>query len=200
MTAPSFPQTAAARGRVAPAKFAHTVLRTTPERFPALVAWYKTVLECMPAFENPFLSFMTYDEEHHRIAIAALPGLRDRPANAVGLDHLAFTYAGLPELVHTYERLRKEGLAPSTAIHHGPTLSLYYLDPDRNQVELLIDVLTTPEELTRFFESGHFTTNPIGVLFDMDELCKRFHAGEPVEELIRPIEGPLPGPDAFAEH
>jgi hypothetical protein len=33
---------------------------------------------------------MTYDEEHHRIAFAAVPGLVEKLKNSAGLDHLAF--------------------------------------------------------------------------------------------------------------
>ena len=195
-----FPSTAKARGKTAPAKFAHAVLRTQMEQFPSMLAWWKTVLEAESSFENPFLCFMTYDDEHHRLAIAAMPGLGERPMNVNGVDHIAFTYAGLADLVVTYERLKAEEILPSTAIHHGPTLSLYYLDPDRNQVELLIDVFKNVEEIQRALSSEHFEKNPIGTIFDMDELCERFHAGVPEAELIRPLTGPLPPPGAFADH
>ena len=58
--------------KIAPAKFAHAVLRTT--RFKEMIDWYRTVLNAKIAYENNFLVFMTYDDEHHRIAIAAFPG------------------------------------------------------------------------------------------------------------------------------
>ncbi len=196
----SIPAPARERGRIAPAKLAHIVLRTTFERFAALVAWYKTVLEAKAAFENAAISFMTYDEEHHRLAIVAIPGLGEKVTHSVGVDHVAFTYASLPDLVATYERLKAEGITPRTVIHHGPTMSLYYLDPDRNQVELQIDVFEKLEDAATFLASGHFEKNPIGAVFDFEDICRRYHDGEPVEELIRPIEGPIPGPDAFGEH
>ena len=186
------------RGKIAPAKFAHCVIRT--RHFDALVDWYKTVLEAEAAFENAFICFMSYDDEHHRIAIAANPTLEDRPLNAVGVDHIAFTYAGLDDLLHTYCRLKDAGITPSTTIHHGATLSLYYLDPDRNQVELQIDAFDSLQESMDWLTTEQFQRNPIGVLFDVEDLVRRWKDGEPVGELRKPIEGPFPGADAFPAH
>ena len=194
----SMPIPARERGKIAPAKFAHCVIRT--KQFGPLVEWYKTLLEAESIFENPFVCFMTYDEEHHRVAIVNNPTLEERPLNAVGLDHLAFTYANIDDLLTTYCRLRELGITPSTTIHHGPTMSLYYLDPDRNQVELQIDTFETATELRTWMESAQFASNPIGVLFDIESVVARWKAGEPAHELRKPIEGPLPGADAFEPH
>lgn len=194
------PKTAAARGKTAPAKFAHVVLRTRPDRFEALVSWYQTVLEAEIVYGNPVLAFMTYDDEHHRVAVVAMPHLEERPLETIGVDHLAFTYASLGELVHTYERLKARGIEPATTIHHGPTMSLYYLDPDKNQVELQIDVFENAAEIDAFVNSGLFAKNPIGVVFDMDEIVGRYRSGESAETLIQPIDGPLPPKDTFSAH
>ena len=109
------------------------------------------------------LAFMTYDDEHHRIAIAAVPGLEDKPCHSVGLDHLAYTYANLGDLIYTYERLKQAGIMPVVTINHGPTTSMYYRDPDGNRVELQIDNFDTVEELKGFFHSDAMQKNPIGV-------------------------------------
>jgi len=195
---PRFPRTAADRGKIAPARFAHCVVRTTTEHYAELVDWYRTLLEAEPVFENSFLCFMTYDDEHHRIAIAGIPGLEERPKNAVGVDHIAFTYTTLGDLVHTYERLADLGITPALPIHHGPTLSLYYDDPDRNRVELQIDVFDRREDQDAFFESAQFAQNPLGVIFDPAELARRFHDGVSEAELKQPLAGPSPDPEAFA--
>ena len=195
---PEIPLPARERGKIAPAKFAHCVIRT--RQLETMIDWYKTVLEAEAVFESPFICFMTYDDEHHRIAIAQLPHLVERPLHAVGVDHIAYTYAGLDDLLETYCRLKDAAITPSTTIHHGPTLSMYYLDPDLNQVELQIDTFDTLEESMEWMTSDQFQQNPIGVLFDADDLVKRWREGEPVSELIKPLAGPVPGPDAFASH
>ena len=127
---------------------------------------------------TPMATFLTYDDEHHRIAIINRPDLADRPENAVGMDHCAFTYASLEDLFATYERLRDQGITPYWCINHGPTLSMYFRDPDGNQMELQIDVFDTNEGVNAWMAQSDFMTNPIGVKFDPDDLLARYRGGE----------------------
>ena len=168
---------------VAPAKFAHVVFRTRQKD--VMVAWWTTVLRAKVQHENPILAFLTYDDEHHRIAVVQLPNLTDRPEGSVGLEHVAYTYASLGDLLDTYERLRDQGIKPYWTINHGPTTSFYYRDPDGNQVEIQIDNFETAEALNAYFHSGAFARNPIGVNFDPERLVARYRAGDPVEELVQ---------------
>src|SRR6267142_6140926 len=169
--------------RVTPQKFAHAVLAT--KTLKPMVDWYITVLCAEVVHSNEMLAFLTYDDEHHRIAIAAVPGLVDKPRHSVGLDHLAYTYANLGDLVFTYERLKQAGIRPVATINHGPTTSMYYRDPDGNRVELQIDNFATAEEGQAWMHSAAFDANPVGVEYDPDELAKRFNAGVPVAELVK---------------
>jgi catechol-2,3-dioxygenase len=176
------------RGRIPPARLAHVVRRTA--RFDEMVAWYRTVFGAEVAHADAMLAFLTYDDEHHRFAIANLPGLAERPAFAAGTDHIAFTYADLGDLLYTYARLAQEGIVPYWSINHGPTTSMYYKDPDGNRVELQVDNFATADECNRWMRSGEFAANPIGVVFDPEELLARYRAGEPLAALTsRP---PLP--------
>ena len=187
-TEPSLPKTARERGRVAPVQLAHFVRKTS--RFGEMVEWYQKVLEAEIVYSNEMLAFLTYDGEHHRVAIVAIPGLVDPPTNASGTDHVAFTYASLEDLLHTYKRLKNDGIEPFWAINHGPTTSFYYKDPDGNSIETQIDNFATLEEVDEWFRTGSFQENSIGVVFDPDELVARFEAGVPFAELVeRP---PLP--------
>jgi len=166
---------------IAPAKLSHAVLRTT--RLKEMVEWYKTVLNAEVLYENDFLVFMTYDEEHHRIAFAAVPGLVEKPKNSAGLDHLAFFYATFGDWISTYERLKAAGITPRVPIHHGLTMSLYYRDPDGNGVELSIDNVEKSQWHSWMRE--RLKENPLGTSFDPDELARKFHAGVPESELRR---------------
>jgi catechol-2,3-dioxygenase len=180
------PATAAARGRIAPARLAHIVFRTA--RKDELVAWYRTVFEAEESLVNPFLTLLTFDDEHHRIAIAGMPGLEPKGERSVGMEHCAFTYASLGDLLATYTRLRDAGITPYWCINHGPNLSCYYRDPDGNQVELTIDVFEGTQAVNDWYATSDFATNPIGVVFDPDDLVQRFAAGEPLEALThRPV-------------
>jgi len=178
----------AERGRVAPIKLAHIVRRTT--RLDEMVAWYQTVLGAEIAHADAMLAFLTYDDEHHRIAIAGIPGLQDQSDFAVGTDHVAFSYADLGDLLYTFARLKRAGIEPYWCINHGPTTSLYYKDPDGNRVELQVDNFPTADACNRWMRSGDFAANPIGVVFDPDQLLARYEAGEPMEQLT--ARGTLP--------
>lgn len=177
MTAPQAPA-----GARPPAKLAHVVLRT--QRYDETVRWYRTVLGARIAFANPMLTFLTYDDEHHRIAVLNVPGLEDAPRFAAGVDHVAFTFATLDDLLHTHRRLQDEGIAPYWCINHGPTTSLYYRDPNGVQVELQIDNFATAEDLATWMRSGAFKQNPIGVEFDPAVLARRLADGDPLAELV----------------
>jgi catechol 2,3-dioxygenase-like lactoylglutathione lyase family enzyme len=168
---------------VSPIKLAHLVLRTS--RYQEMVRWYKTVFGARGVFENEILSFLTYDDEHHRVAILNMPDLADQKEGFCGLHHAAFTYGSLRELMLTYERLRDVGIKPVFVINHGPTTSLYYSDPDANQLELQVENYDSVAESTQFFYSPAFAENPIGVEFDPDDMLRRLKAGESEAELKR---------------
>ena len=173
---------------IRPAKFAHVVLRVSDLQRSR--AWYLEVLQAWPAFENDMLCFMTYDAEHHRIGLIGRPQLGLADDQASGLEHVAFTYAGLDQLLATYRRLARANIAPYWTINHGPTISLYYKDPDGNRVELQYDVFETEEDVNAFFDGGAYLENFMGICFDPDEMIARFEAGESLESLTaRP---PLP--------
>lgn len=166
-----------------PKRFAHAVLRT--RHLEEAIAFYETILGAEIVFRDTMMAFLTYDDEHHRIALAATPQQEPPPPGAAGLDHLAYTYEDLGELLGTYERLKGEGILPVWTINHGPTTSLYYADPDGNRVELQIDNFETEEQLKAFMQSGAFEKNPIGVTFDPEKLLTRYRSGDPLEELIQ---------------
>lgn len=166
-----------------PKKLAHIVLRTP--RYEEMISWYMNVLNARLAFGSPIISFITYDDEHHRVAFVNMPQLGDCDPMAAGLDHVAFTYNSIDDLLTTYERLKQTGLAPGWCINHGPTTSMYFRDPDGNQVELQIDNFETEEELGAWFASGVFESNPIGVEFDPDTLVSLFKSGLPRSDLVK---------------
>jgi catechol-2,3-dioxygenase len=169
------------RGPIAPVQLAHVVRRTT--RFDELVEWYCTVLGAKVVQANGMLAFLTYDAEHHRVAIARIPGLTEQSDRAVGTDHIAFTHSDLGDLLNTYVRLKKAGIEPYWCINHGPTTSMYYKDPDGSRVEFQVDNLPTAESIDRWMRSPEFAANPIGIVFDPEELLARYAAGEPIEQL-----------------
>jgi catechol 2,3-dioxygenase-like lactoylglutathione lyase family enzyme len=168
---------------ISPAKYAHFVLRTGQSD--KMAEWYKTVLAARIVFRDERLCFLSYDDEHHRLALIHMPGLAPRDPESAGTDHVAYSYRDLGELLANYRRLKAHGILPHWPINHGVTISMYYRDPDNNRVELQIDNFATAEECQAYFQSKAFAENPVGVTYDPDALCARYEAGEPVADLLR---------------
>ncbi|WP_397415273.1 VOC family protein [Phenylobacterium sp.] len=173
-----------------PVKFAHVVYQT--RRYEEMIAWYETVFGATVVHRDPALAFLTYDDEHHRFAFANLsvlnPGGGDHRAE-VGVNHVAYTYASAGDLLSNYERLKAEGILPYWPIHHGPTLSMYYADPDGNRMELQVDACAV-EAANAYMRSEAFAVNPIGVVYDPDNLLGRWKAGASEDELLTMPAGP----------
>jgi len=172
---------------IPPALFAHFVVRTS--NYEAMRAWYQTVLTARIVRDDGRPCFVTYDDEHHRLALVNVPGLQKPAADSWGLNHLAYSYNSLRDLLCTYVRLRDQGIVPFRPINHGPTVSLYYHDPDRTGIELQVDTYPTKQEAQEWFDLDAFRENPIGVLFDPEELLQAFEAGVPEEKLLARPEG-----------
>ena len=174
--------------RISPQKFAHVVLKTA--NFTEVIDWYATVLQARVGFRNDFIAFLTYDDEHHRVAVINMPDSPAPEPAAAGVHHIAYTYGDLGELLATYRRLKAAGIEPARCINHGPTVSMYYRDPDGLRVELQIDVFATMAEAHAYFTGPDFAENPIGVLFDPEQMIREYESGRRYEELVR--RPPLP--------
>jgi len=170
-----------------PQKFAHVVYRTY--QFEKMIDWYQTVFGAKIQHRNPVLAFLTYDDEHHRVALVnlelVLPDGRDLKGRAkTGVDHVAYCYRSLPVLLSNYERLRDLDIKPYWCIHHGITVSMYYADPDGNQMEFQVDCFSSNDDANAFMSGPGFELNPIGVEYDPEAYVARLRAGEPVQNLL----------------
>jgi catechol-2,3-dioxygenase len=172
---------------ISPDAFAHFVLRTS--NLAGMRRWYQKVLNAEVVHDDGRLCFLTYDDEHHRLALLNVPGLHAPDAEAWGLAHVAYSYRTLPQLLSNYVRLRNEDIVPFRPINHGPTVSLYYKDPDGNAVEFQVDAFATKKEAAQYFQTDEFKENPIGVPIDPEELVRAYEAGVPVSELMRRPKG-----------
>jgi catechol 2,3-dioxygenase-like lactoylglutathione lyase family enzyme len=166
---------------IRPQSLAHVVYRTY--RFQAMLDWYVTVLAGHVQYLSPVIAFVTYDEEHHRVALLNLGLVKGEsdaraPRGQPGVDHVAYGYGSLGVLMDKYVELKERGVLPYWCIHHGITVSLYYADPDGNQMEFQADCFTSNDEANAFMYGPHFETNPIGVEFDPEEVLAKLRAGE----------------------
>jgi catechol-2,3-dioxygenase len=171
---------------IRPSKFVHVVYRT--RRFEEMLTWYKTVFGARVQYQDPAIAFLTYDEEHHRFAFANMDlidpgggGPDDR--GVIGVDHVAYTYSSLADLFERYAELKVEGITPYWCIHHGITVSMYYGDPDGNQMEFQVDCFADNDDANAFMYRA-FPINPIGVEYDPEEWLAEVRSGAAVEGLL----------------
>lgn len=165
-------------------RLAHFVLQTN--QLPVMREWYGKVLGARVVYENPAMCFLTFDDEHHRVALFGPPGdvMTPRTPLTIGMAHSAFTFDNLGELIDKYIELKAAGIEPRVPVQHGVTTSMYYRDPDGNMVELQIDNFATPDEATNYMRGPEYAADPIGPSFDADALAQAYKAGTPVSELI----------------
>src|SRR5437899_2582689 len=102
-----------------PSKLAHVVFQTN--RMKEMRDWYCSVLGGHVIYENPRLSFVTYDDEHHRVAFLDFGPLAPRDIETElhvkateppGLHHVAFTFPSMSDFLDNYVRLRDRGVRP----------------------------------------------------------------------------------------
>jgi catechol-2,3-dioxygenase len=188
--------------RVRPQKFAHIVYRT--RRFDEMLAWYQQVFDARIHYRNPALAFLSYDDEHHRFALANLDVLEPEGTGAernglIGVDHVAYTYGSLDDLFENYEYLKEAGILPYWCVHHGLTISMYYADPDGNQMEFQVEAFDSGEEAVAFMAGPINDANPVGVEYDPEDWLAQVRAGKSfadfrtrqVHEPVSPIRGAL---------
>jgi catechol 2,3-dioxygenase len=65
----------------------------------------------------------------------------------VGLAHCAFRLKSQEDLLDAYREFKQRGVPISFTVNHGVTRSIYFLDPDGNQLEVYVD--NTPEEIAK---------------------------------------------------
>jgi len=167
--------------------FHHALLKTS--RMDEMIAWYANVVGTEANFQAPGIAFLSNDGANHRLSLVGNPEFRDNPdfRKYAGLHHLAFEYESVDDLLDTWQRLRDEfGYEPHVAVHHGMTLSFYYVDPDGNSVELQADVFGDWKQSTQWMRtSPEFRADPVGKYVDPARMVAARAAGVKQQEILR---------------
>ena len=171
----------------------------TTANLDAMLNWYGKVLGMVPnrqtsrpmGTRGPLgvrVAWISNDEANHRIAIVELRGLVDdsQRTHHRRLQHVAFEFQTVDDLLSTYARLKRLGIEPVLAADHGATTSFYYEDPDRNSVELLADNFGDWKKSSEYLRtSPEFAADPMGAFVDPDAMIAARAAGATVEEVHR---------------
>lgn len=183
---------------LSPSALAHVVFLTAD--LPRMVNFWTTFLGGQVSFASPVIAFLSYDDEHHRIAIIKGPNVAPKNPAGAGMHHVAFTFKTLSDLMTSYHQRKAHGILPTRCINHGPTTSMYYEDPDGNAIETQVDNFDTAEEATAFMTGPLFAENPIGTEFDPQDLEDKLNAGVDEKIIKKRIEiGPRGLPSEYTE-
>jgi catechol 2,3-dioxygenase len=162
----------------------HVTLKTC--RLEAMIAWYATVIGITVQHKSAVGAWMTNDAANHRVALLTSSRLSDDGDKLThsGMHHLAFEYGSYDDLLGTYLRLSVQGIEPHACLDHGMTMSLYYVDPDGNSVELQADNFGDWAVSSEYMRSSpDFERNPIGMPFDPGKMAAAWKAGATKAEL-----------------
>lgn len=104
--------------------------------------FYSELLGLEVMFEIPGMAFLaSHRRDHHEIGLMEVGPAAEAPKGPqVGLAHVAFRLAEEADLIKAYRELKERQVPISFTVHHGITKSVYFLDPDGNQLEVYWDV------------------------------------------------------------
>lgn len=148
----------------------HVVYRTAdPSR---MIDWYCELLGAQVVLRHEAISFITWDHAQDRMAFMTIPEPvpEDTPRR---VDHVALEIEDLTRLVALYRRMQSKGITPYQAFNHGVSTSMYFHDPDGNQVEITVENFDSVDELNEWLSTGEFNVNPLGVAVEPEALAER---------------------------
>lgn len=132
---------------------------------------------------SPWMSaaFVSNDEVNHRIALFEMADLVVDPEKPrhTRLQHVAFEYETLDDLLGTFVRLKGLGILPVMAADQGVQMVIYYSDPDQNSVELNVSNYGNEWTATEHIR----TAQPNLAVFDPEKVLAARKAGASSWEL-----------------
>lgn len=183
-----------------PDDFHHIAFKTT--NYENMVNFYKNLFGCEPLYQSDLITFLAYDDEHHRIAIANTSDvlnnlnfiqkivmklkifLNKNIPSIEGLDHISYRINPIEKWFDFYFKAKERGLSPLWTVNHGWISGIYYRDPDNNLVEVFFEHFSTAEEFKQNI-SPDFEDEPIGTNMDIEVLYEMFKSGAGFSELIK---------------
>ena len=80
-------------------------------------------------------------DNHHMLALReAKPGAPMPDHEQVGMEHVSFELASFAELQEAYRKFKENNVKIRMTVFHGVAKSIYFYDPDGNQLELYCNV------------------------------------------------------------
>jgi catechol 2,3-dioxygenase len=96
------------------------------------------VMKQVPEIKAVFLSFNGRD--HHEVALFEVGSQAEAPkVNQTGMLHFAFRLRTEEDLLAAYKEFKAKGVPVSFTVNHGVSKSIYFRDPDNNELEVYCD-------------------------------------------------------------
>ena len=124
-----------------PDDFHHVAFKTT--NYEEMVEFYKKLFGCEPLYQSDQITFLAFDDEHHRVAIANTSDvlknlgfipklimnlklfLNKKIPTIVGLDHISYRINPIDRWFNFYFEAKERGLDPLWTINHGWISGIY---------------------------------------------------------------------------
>lgn len=134
---------------IRPERIAHVVIKVRDlersRKFYTEVLGMDIMMEA-PQIRGCFLANNRRD--HHELALIEVGPQAEGPRhNQVGLVHIAFRLRSEEELQAAYKELKEKDVPIAFTVNHGITKSVYFRDPDGNELEVYVD--NPPEEIAK---------------------------------------------------
>jgi len=80
-------------------------------------------------------------DNHHMLALMqAKEGVATPTRDHVGMQHVSFELGSFAELQDAYKVFKEKGVEIHYTVYHGVTKSIYFFDPDGNELEVYCNV------------------------------------------------------------
>ena len=83
-----------------------------------------------------------FDDNHHMLAIAQAKeeSQMPQPDKQVGMMHVAYELSSFAALQEAYKIFKEKDVKINHTVFHGATKSIYFFDPDGNELEVYCNV------------------------------------------------------------
>ncbi|MEE9198452.1 MAG: VOC family protein [Dehalococcoidia bacterium] len=150
---------------IKPKRLGHLVLRVRDVN--RSVEFYSQVLGLrVTGRVGDSMAFFSSTEDHHDLAVMGIGEKAPGPEpDRVGLYHFAYQLGSFDELREAYRFLKEKDVNIAGLGDHGATKSLYFFDPDGNEIEVYCDA---PEHEGKKLDQLFTETGPL----DLEEPAK----------------------------
>lgn len=161
---------------IVPDRIGHVVIKVRElersRKFYTEVLGLKQMME-LPKLKMAF--FASNGRDHHELAcIEVGKDAEGQRSKEIGLLHIAFRLRDEDHLRAAYKEFKKNDVPIDFTVDHGITKSIYFRDPDGNQLEVYCD--NSPEYIAAMKENKYSGMNKLDFTPDEPSIMEAFNA------------------------